>query len=167
MRISFDLDDVLFVSPETYETEPEPRFPYNKIFTDRLRKGTPELIHSLQKQGFEVWIYTSSYRTEVYLRALFRAYGVHFDHIVNAQRHQKEVQRDRKQILPQKMPNFYHISLHVDDEKAVHENGRRYGFRTMRIFEPDSNWVEKVLKEANRVLKLETREREEKKGDLQ
>ena len=27
MRISFDLDDVLFVSPKTYETEPAPRFP--------------------------------------------------------------------------------------------------------------------------------------------
>ncbi len=158
MRISFDLDDVLFVSPEFCETEPELRFPYNRLFTDRLRKGTPQLIHTLQEQGFEVWVYTSSYRTEVYLRALFRAYGIHFDQIVNAQRHQKEVQRDRVQILPQKMPNFYHISLHVDDEKVVHENGRLYGFRTMRVCEPDEQWTEKVLKEANRIRNLEIRE---------
>ena len=56
MRISFDLDDVLFVSPKTYETEPAPRFPYDRLFPERLRKGTPELIHTLQERGFEVWI---------------------------------------------------------------------------------------------------------------
>ncbi len=155
MRVSFDLDDTLFVSPNIYETEPAPRFPYNRLFPDRLRKGTPELIHALQARGDEVWIYTSSYRTETYLKALFRAYGVKFDQIVNAQRHQAEVQRNRKEALPQKMPGFYHISLHIDDEKAVHENGRRYGFRTFRVFEPDGQWVEKVLKEADRIRQME------------
>ena len=158
MRISFDLDDVLFVSPETYETEPAPRFPYNRLFPDRLRKGAPELIRALQERGHEVWIYTSSYRTEVYLKALFRAYGVRFDGIINAQRHNSEVQRDRKERLPQKLPNFYRISLHIDDEKAVAENGRRYGFRTFRIYEPDRQWAEKILNEADRVEKLEQAE---------
>lgn len=155
MRVSFDLDDVLFVSPDKYETEPPLSFPYNRIFPERLRKGTPELIRTLQKEGFEVWIYTSSYRTEIYLRSLFRAYGVHFDHIVNAQRHQAEVQRGRKQILPQKMPNFYRISLHIDDETVIHENGRLYGFRTLKVYEPDEHWAEKVLNEAKRIRDLE------------
>ena len=155
MRISFDLDDVLFVSPEKYETEPPLRFPYNRLFPDRLRKGTPELIRALQERGYEVWVYTSSYRTESYLRALFRAYGIHFDAIVNAQRHKAEVQRGHTRLLPQKLPNFYHIALHIDDEKVVQENARHYGYRVMRVYEPDENWVEKVLREADRVFKLE------------
>lgn len=155
MRISFDLDDVLFVSPSRYETEPPLRFPYNRLFTDRLRKGTPALIHKLQQEGFEVWVYTSSYRTETYIRSLFRAYGIHFDQIVNAYRHEKEVQRGHKQILPQKMPGFYHISLHIDDEKTIEKSGRMYGFRTFRIFEPDEQWADKVLAEARRVRALE------------
>ena len=158
MRVSFDLDDVLFVSPESYETEPAPGFPYNRLFPDRLRKGTPQLIHDLQKRGYEVWIYTSSYRTEVYLRALFRAYGIRFDGIVNAQRHNSEVQRGRSEQLPQKLPNFYHISLHIDDESVVQENARRYGYRVMRVCEPDENWVEKVLCEVERVHRLEQAE---------
>ena len=154
MRISFDLDDVLFVSPESYETEPALRFPYNRLFPDRLRKGTPELIRTLQREGHEVWIYTSSYRTETYLKALFRAYGVRFDEIVNGQRHEKEVQGRRRERLPQKLPNFYHIALHVDDEKAVEKNGRTYGFRTLRVYEPDEHWAEKVLDEARRVARI-------------
>lgn len=164
MRISFDLDDVLFVSPDRYETEPALRFPFNRIYTDRLRKGAPELIHRLQEQGFEVWVYTSSYRTLPYIRGLFRAYGVHFDSIVNGYRHEEEVQSKRKQSLPQKMPQFYHISLHIDDEKAVEKNGRIYGFRTYRVFEPDDHWVEKVLNEANRVRDLEEKQHGDSNG---
>ena len=155
MRVSFDLDDVLFVSPDSYETEPAPGFPLNRMFPDRLRKGTPELIHALQERGYEVWIYTSSYRTETYLRALFRAYGIRFDSIVNAQRHKNEVQRDRRERLPQKLPNFYRIALHIDDEKAILENARQYGFRAMRVYEPDEHWAEKVLAEAKRIRKIE------------
>ena len=155
MKISFDLDDVLFVSPDKYETEPALRFPYNLLFKDRLRKGTVKLIHELQKRGFEVWVYTSSFRQERYIRSLFQRYGVHIDQVVNGQRHEEEVQRGRKIRLPQKMPNFYHISLHIDDEKAILENARQYGFRAMRVYEPDEHWAEKVLAEAKRIRKIE------------
>lgn len=55
MKISFDLDEVLFVSPDYMETEPELRFPLNRMFPERLRKGTVYLINELQKRGFEVW----------------------------------------------------------------------------------------------------------------
>ena len=160
MRISFDLDDVLFVSPKRYETEPAPHFPFNLLFKDRLRKGTVKLIHELQQRGFEVWVYTSSFRSEQYIRALFQRYGVKIDQIVNGQRHEKEVQRGRKTRLPQKMPNFYHISL--DDEKSIEKNGRMYGFRTFRVFEPDSGWAKKVLDEALRVRRIEEKNDEDR-----
>lgn len=163
MRISFDLDDVLFVSPEKYETEPPLRFPLNRLFPERLRKGTPELIHKLQQEGFEVWVYTSSFRTETYIRALFRHYGIHFDQIVNGTRHRDEVQRNRDQILPQKMPSFYRISLHIDDDESIHQNGIQYGFKTLCIYKPDEHWVEKVLHEARRVRSLEERNQQNRK----
>ena len=54
MRVSFDLDEVLFVSPETHKTEPELRFPYNRIYKERLRLGAPELINRLQELGYDV-----------------------------------------------------------------------------------------------------------------
>ena len=155
MRISFDLDGVLFVSPEKYETEAPLAFPRSIFFPDRLRKGTIDLIHTLQEEGFEVWIYTSSFRAKVYIRALFRRYGVHFDGIINGYRHRDEVQRRRSGILPSKIPTFYQISLHVDDEDMVIANSKIYGFRAMKISEPDADWADKVLKEARRIRKLE------------
>lgn len=157
MRISFDLDDVLFVDPKHFETEDPLPFPLNRIFIERLRKGTPELIHTLQKLGFEVWVYTSSFRSERYIRQLFRQYGIRFDGIINRPRHLKEVQKNNPQPLPQKMPDFYRIGLHIDDEDAIHQNGRRYGFRTFKVCDPDDHWVRKVIAEAERIRNIEAR----------
>ena len=151
MRISFDLDEVLFVSPDTHKTEPALMFPFNKIFKERLRLGTPDLINNLQQLGYEVWIYTSSFRSESYIKWLFKMYHVKFDGIVNAQRHLKEVQRDNKTILPQKLPSKYRISLHIDDETIVCSLGRQYGYNTYQLDAQDDDWKDKILARAQQI----------------
>ena len=155
MRVSFDLDEVLFVSPETHKTEPPPFFPMNIVFRERLRLGTPELIRKLQKMGYEVWVYTSSFRSERYITCLFRLYGIRFDGIVNGNRHLKEVQRNNRTVLPQKMPSHYRISLHIDDETVICSMGPRYGFRTYRLDAQDDDWQEKIIARAEEIRRLE------------
>ncbi len=151
MRVSFDLDEVLFVFPETHKTEPELKFPLNKMYKERLRLGTPKLINTLQELGYEVWVYTSSFRSEAYIKKLFKHYGVKFDGIVNAQRHLKEVQGNSQHILPQKVPSRYHISLHVDDEAIICTQGLQYGFDAYQLDGPDDEWVEKIINYAGQI----------------
>ena len=160
MRISFDLDEVLFVYPKTHKTEPPLRFPLNRIFKERLRLGTPELINHLQELGYEVWVYTSSFRTERYIRMLFRLYGIRFDGIVNGNRHLREVQRGNGSTLPQKLPNHYRISLHIDDENIVCSMGRQYGYRAYQLDADDDNWKEKIIARADEIRKLEFKNEE-------
>ncbi len=151
MRVSFDLDEVLFVSENTHKTEPALIFPLNKIYKERLRLGTPKLINKLQELGYEVWVYTSSFRSESYIKTLFRLYGVHFDGIVNGNRHLKEVQRDNPTILPQKVPSFYRISLHIDDESIICTLGRQYGFNTYQLDAQDDDRAEKIIQRAGEI----------------
>ena len=158
MRVSFDLDEVLFVSPKTHLTEPPLPFPLNKFHPERLRLGTPELIHALQSMECEVWVHTSSFRSERYIKTLFRLYGVRFDGIVNGDRHLREVQRDSRTILPQKLPNHYRISLHVDDESAICSLGREYGFEAYQLDAQDDDWKEKIIARAAEVKRLIARE---------
>ena len=165
MRISFDLDEVLFVDPNTFEIEDPPRFPLDRIYRERLRKGTVRLIHTLQEEEFEAWVYTSSFRSEKYIRSLFRCYGIRFDGIINAQRHLREVQKGHGHLLPQKVPGYYHIDLHVDDEDVIHQSGKQYGFKTCKVCEPDPDWVEKVLDQARRVRDLTESDRADKKQE--
>lgn len=155
MRVSFDLDEVLFVSPKTHKVEPPLPFPLRNLFRERLRLGTPALIHALQNMGYEVWVYTSSFRSEGYIRHLFRCYGVKFDGIVNAERHLREVQRDRKERLPQKVPSHYRISLHVDDESVIVTSGRQMGFNVYQLDAQDDNWKEKVIARAAEIRRRE------------
>lgn len=155
MRVSFDLDEVLFVSPKTHKTEPALPFPLNRVFSERLRLGTLELIRSLQAAGYQVWIYTSSERSERYIRWLFRLYGICLDGVVNAERHLREVQRGRREPLPQKLPSRYRISLHVDDESVVASWGREYGFKTYLLNAQDDDWKEKIMACADRIRQME------------
>ncbi|MCR5596312.1 MAG: HAD family hydrolase [Lachnospiraceae bacterium] len=155
MRVSFDLDEVLFVLPETHKTEPALIFPFNKIFKERLRLGTPALIKELQDLGYEVWVYTSSFRSERYIKTLFLLYGVRFNGIVNGDRHLKEVQRNNKTILPQKLPNRYRISLHIDDESIVCSLGRQYGYHAFQLEAQDDDWKEKIIARAEEIKKID------------
>lgn len=155
MRVSFDLDEVLFVNPETHKTEPMLSFPFNKIFKERLRYGTPDLIRKLQEEGFEVWVYTSSFRSETYIKCLFWLYKIRFDDIVNGPRHLKEVQGNRKETYPQKMPCKYRISLHIDDETVICTAGKAYGFNVYQLDAHDDDWKEKILDRVHKIRKLE------------
>jgi len=155
MRVSFDLDEVLFVSPETHKTEPDPIFPFNLIFKERLRLGTPDLIHRLQNEGFEVWVYTSSFRTERYIRSLFRLYGVKFTAIVNGERHLREVKGRNTNPVPQKLPCKYRISLHIDDEKSVMVSGKVHGFNVYQLDAQDDEWEEKIMQRLYEIRKRE------------
>lgn len=155
MRVSFDLDEVLFINPDTHRAEPGLRFPFNKIYIERLRYGAPELIRKLQEEGFEVWIYTSSFRTERYIKTLFLLYHVRLDGIVNGTRHLKEVQGKRKDILPQKMPSKYRISLHIDDEAVIVTAGKLYGFNVYQLDAHDDDWKEKILQRVYQIRNME------------
>lgn len=102
-----------------------------------------------------MWVYTSSFRSRKYIQGLFLCYRVHFDEIVNGQRHLDEVQGNRKHTLPSKLPNKYRISLHIDDEDIVATCGKEYGFNVYHLNEPDDAWKEKIL---NRVYEIQRKE---------
>lgn len=162
MRVSFDLDEVLFVCPDNHKTEPALNFPFNKLYKERLRLGTARLIPQLQEQGFEVWIYTSSFRSEKYIRRLFKHYKVKFDGIVNGERHEREVQAGHPDRMPTKLPSRYRISLHIDDESIVATYGRTYGFKVFQLDAQDDDWEAKIIERVHQIRKYEYPEQEER-----
>ncbi len=133
MIVSFDLDDTLYVSAEKFRTESKLRFPWNKIYKERLRLGTIELFERLHSEGIETWIYTTSFRSERYIRHLFQHYGIKVSQVINGYRHMKEVQGSRTEPMPSKYPAKYRIDLHIDDDVSVLANGKTYGFKVFLI----------------------------------
>lgn len=151
MRISFDLDDTLFVSEETFKVEPALKFPFCAIYKERLRLGTVALLKYIREQGMELYVYTTSYRSEHYIRGLFHCYGIKFDCVINGAKHAREVQSGHMEAMPSKYPSKYRIDLHIDDDRSVAENGKTYGFRVFLVGSQDDDWTDKIKKEIKRI----------------
>ncbi|MDE6520627.1 MAG: HAD family hydrolase [Ruminococcus sp.] len=154
MIVSFDLDETLFVNPEKIPVEKPLKFPLCRIYRDRLRAGTVDLLTWINKSDIQLWIYTTSYRSPRYIRSIFRHYGIRIDNIINGKRHAEEVQGNRKEIMPSKYPAKYHIDLHVDDEISVYQNGIAHGFRVYLLKENDTEWTNKIKAEIIRIKKI-------------
>jgi hypothetical protein len=145
MRISFDIDDTLVCGP-TVLTEQHLAWWRRWLYDEPLRRGTRALMHELLRRQWEVWVYTTSYRSPRYLRGWFRSLGVVLGGVVNQDLHQRVVGR----YGPSKYPPAFGIDLHVDDSAGVGEEGRRHHFRVIVVSPEDPDWAERVLEAAGR-----------------
>lgn len=139
MIVSFNLDGILFIDPAVTEAEKPLGFPNRRFNKDRLRLGTVNLLSNIQNSGIGIWIYTTSNRSEKYVKSLFKKYGILIDSVVNLQRHQKEVQVNHAQVLPLVYPPRYRITLHVDNDPDIIKSGKAHGFKVYEVSE-NENW---------------------------
>jgi hypothetical protein len=150
MRISFDLDDTLIL--KSVDGPCEELFParQGQAIEERLRKGTRDLFEALHQRGWEILIYSNSYRGKTDLATWFSEYGLPICGVVNQQLHdQKQMESAAVGKRPAKFPPWFQVDLHVDDAEEVYEDGRQFGFDVVRVAPDDPNWTEAVLKAAD------------------
>lgn len=154
MMISFDLDDTLICLDEDVPKDDIniPRI-LRCFYDDPLRLGTRELMKALMSQGWAIAIYTSSYRTEQYIKQLFKFYGIPISKVINQQIHDREVVGFRTIALPSKLPPKFGIDLHVDDQDYLIADGARYGFDVIVVKPDDLDWTKKILVKADQIQK--------------
>ena len=152
MRVSFDIDDTLVL--HSFKTAPmEPgRFPgfICRWLGEPLRLGTRALMWQLREQACSIWIYTSSGRTEFYIRLWLFLYGISVDGVVNDKRHRRELLWQNYSRLPSKYPPAFKIDLHVDDSEGVRLEGLEHGFKVVVVNPGDPRWTETVLDAVNK-----------------
>lgn len=152
MRISFDVDDTLVL--HGIDAPPErgrlPAF-IRRWFGEPLRSGTCSLMSELRRQGWSIWIYTSSGRTPLDIRCWLFLYGIWVDGVINNERHRRELTGRKFPCLPSKYPPAFGIDLHVDDSEGVLMEGNEHGFRVVVVGPGDEHWTEKVLKVVGRI----------------
>jgi phosphoserine phosphatase len=140
MRIAFDLDNTLIRGAHDFALEtPKRRFWARLLGKESLRSGVAELVAHCQRQGWEVWVYTTSYRSAGYIRRLFWLHGIRLADVVNQARHDREVR-----VRSTKYPPQFGIDLLVDDSEGVRIEGERYGFEVLVISPTDAQWAAKV-----------------------
>jgi hypothetical protein len=146
MRISFDVDDTLVCYDPGVPIEQHVPWWCRPWYTERLRRGTRELMRELLRRGCNLWIYTTSYRSPLYLRWWFRSLGIRLAGVVNQQIHEQVVKwRGYSGYPPSKYPPAFGIDLHVDDSEGVGMEGEQYGFAVVVVSPQDLQWTERIL----------------------
>ena len=146
MRVAFDLDNTLIPCGIHFPTEDSfLTILLRPLFPEKIRKGSPELLKSLQNQGYEIWIYTSSQRPVWYLKVWFWRLGIHLNGIINLGRHYRVLRNYPSPIDSiSKYPPAFGIDCLIDDSEGVVEEGRRYNFEVIHITPDNSQWAETV-----------------------
>lgn len=140
MRIAFDLDNTLIRSEYNFALETPTRWFWVRLLgKESLRAGIIELAEYCRQQGWEVWVYTTSYRSAGYIRRLFWLHGIWLDGVVNQARHDREVR-----VRSTKYPPQFDIDLLIDDSEGVRLEGERHSFTTVVVKPTDVEWVAKV-----------------------
>jgi hypothetical protein len=152
VRISFDLDDTLICYQPGVPCEPG-RVPwlFRSWFNEPLRHGAVALMRELAADGWEVCVYTTSYRSPSTVRWWLWWYGVRVRLVVNQDVHDRYLRRHRDDHPPSKNPRAFGISLHVDDSEGVAIEGRQYGFAVVVVSPEDDRWTDKVRAVAARL----------------
>jgi hypothetical protein len=143
--IAFDLDDTLIPCLEGFPTETL-GFWARRLGAERLRLGTPTLIRTLIFQGWDVWVYTTSFRSPFAIRCLFLAHGIRLRGIVNQARHHRVVTRSgQPDQVCSKYPPAFGIDVLVDESEGVAIEARRFGFSVIRVLPDDPRWADRLL----------------------
>lgn len=142
MRIAFDLDNTLIRCGHDFPLEiPQRRIWAKLLGNEQLRQGIKELSDYCRQRHWEVWVYTTSYRSAWRIRRLFWLHGIRLDGVVNQQRHDREAQ-----ARCTKHPPSFGIDLLIDDSEGVRIEGERHGSRVQVVAPEDAQWAEKVKK---------------------
>ncbi|MGK4568714.1 HAD family hydrolase [Flavobacterium sp. 3HN19-14] len=144
MNISFDLDSTLIPNGKEFEVENIGRIA--KLFgIEQIRKGTRELITDLQKEGHEIHIYTTSFRTKNKIRFTLFYYGIKVNRIINQTENQRTL-RSLK-ITSSKYPAAFNFDIHIDDSKGVGMEAEKHNFRAIIVDPSEKNWIEIIKSE--------------------
>ena len=144
-RASINLDDVILCQKEEDLSEKGLKFPYNRFYKDRIRLGVPALIHNLQQEGFDVWIYTFGYASSDYIERLLSKYQIHADGIINGARHKNKEDQKLAGEIKSEMERKYSITLHIDLESALLTKRGETAFHQRKIKEKDERWSKEAI----------------------
>ena len=125
LRISFDLDDTLICYQEGV---PQEKSLLAWLVREPLRLGAKTLIRELQRSGYSVGIYTTSYREPWKIRLWLRCHGLRPAFVLT--------QRDNDaHKIRSKDARAFGISCHIDNE---------YHVADIHILPEEINWTEMI-----------------------
>ena len=125
-RIVMDLDEVVLSPGPDGESEKPLRFPFRRTFKDPVRLGIPSLFSFCASRGYDVWLYSSGYRSVDYIRELLGLHRAPVTGIITETARKTPQQSKETEAL---MNAKYVRTIHVDNEAVLCVDNQTKEFR--------------------------------------
>ena len=145
-RVTLDLDEVVFRPESDPFLEKPLRFPLNRFFRERLRLGIPALFHMLNKNGYDIWIYSANYYSLEYLRYYFKHYGVRVTGIVTGTARKDPPGTNTKSLLEARLKARYRTTVNVDSAAVIRTSADSGSFEEYTLEGDGGAWPQEVMK---------------------
>lgn len=109
-----------------------------------LRCGTLGLMRSLQREGWEIWLYTLGNLPTRRVRLFFALNGISLGGIITGQEHQSAVRAGRAPKANLKHAPAFNLTLIADDKDATAQAGKRHGFETIIVTTCLKDWTDPI-----------------------
>ena len=117
-RAAFDLDEVIIRgADDPFLEEPLP-FPWKNIYKVRIRRGAPAVLHTLERNGYDIWLYSSQYHSADTVQSYFRKYHVKITGVVSAMG-RRVFQNVNNAKVEKMIHEKYRQTLHVDNDMVM------------------------------------------------
>jgi len=152
-RVALDLDEVLLRQDGDQDAEPALRFPMNRLYPERLRKGLRGLFYYLSTKGYDVWVYTAQFYSHDYLKKLFdhnhaRVTGV----ITGIARGPAGTEAGYKSIK-RMLESKYEETLHIDNDMVVRVDHKTGRYDYIEIGGTRDEWAQGVIDAVEGIVK--------------
>lgn len=143
-RVTLDLDEVVFRKADDALTEKPLRFPFRKLYPERLRLGIPALFHFFARSGYDIWVYSANYYSMGYIRALFRRYHVSLSGIITGTARKTAVDPEARKRVEKMLANKYPFTLHIENDamQLICSDG---SFREFELDSASPDWSLRIM----------------------
>lgn len=144
-RVTLDLDEVVFRPASDPYLEDPLRFPLNRAYKERIRRGIIALFHTLNAKGYDIWVYSAQYYSLDYLVFFFRHYHVKVTGIVTGTGKKTAGAAAEKKETEKMLEARYQTTLHIDNNMVLRTSRDSKEFEEYKLSCSEEGWSREVI----------------------
>lgn len=109
----------------------------------------------MNKNGYDVWVYTAGYYSADYIRRLFRKYHVHISGAVTGLGRKTADGAKVRKEMETLIGNMYPVTIHVDNDMLLRVSGRTKEVDEYEIGGAPAEWSQRVMEIIKKIEKHE------------
>ncbi|MBR6159410.1 MAG: ParB-like nuclease domain-containing protein [Lachnospiraceae bacterium] len=145
-RATIDLDEVLFRPSSDKNIEKKPGLIRIGIQKKALRRGGPALIDTLQKKGFDVWVYSSEYYSVDDIQKYFRYYHVGVEGVITGTMKKRKDGGSTLTGVEELIKNKYTTTLHIDNDLMLVTHSGTQEFEEFDLSCAPEDWAREAIR---------------------